>query len=119
MAPLPPLKPVPLPELERRESPNQSRRLHGAAAVDLILVHTPEGSFRSALSTCMAGVSRSVRDEIVRQRPDTRLVSYHVLISEGGSKGVQLVPWDRKAWHAGVFNSRSDGVALADRKSVV
>lgn len=93
-----PLRPVPLPELERRESPNQSGRVHGNSAVDLIIVHTPEGSFSSALSTCLGTVRR---------------VSYHVLIHELGLHGVQLVLWNRKAWHAGAYNSRSEGIALA------
>lgn len=96
--PLPPLKPVPLPELERRDSPNQSSRIHGNSAVDLIIVHTPEGSYESALATCL-GTSRRV--------------SYHALIDEQGRYGTQLVQWHRKAWHAGGHNSRSEGLALA------
>jgi N-acetyl-anhydromuramyl-L-alanine amidase AmpD len=40
-------------------------------------------------------------------------VSYHVLIEEDGSSAVQLVRWERKAWHAKVHNSRSEGISLA------
>jgi hypothetical protein len=39
-------------------------------------------------------------------------VSYHVLIHKDGKKATQYVRWSRKAWHAGVQNSRSDGLAL-------
>lgn len=87
-----------LPDLDQRRSPNQSQRTHGNSAVDLIIVHTPEGGYAGALATCL--------------NPSAE-VSYHVLISENGTKATQLVPWDRKAWHAKVHNSRSEGLSLA------
>lgn len=96
---LPDLPDVRLPKLDRRPSPNQSPRTHGnGKAVDLILVHTPEGGYESTVAYIL--------------RP-TAQVSYHVLISEDGKRGTQLVDWHRKAWHAGVHNSRSEGLSLA------
>lgn len=98
--PLPsPLPHVSLPALERRASPNQSVRVHGnGTAVDLILCHTPEGSYEGTVAFIL--------------RP-TAQVSYHVLLSEDGKRGTQLVDWHRKAWHGGAFNSRTEGLALA------
>lgn len=94
-------KPAPaiLPELEWRESPNQSQRLHAEHGVTLIVCHTPEGSYESAIAT--------VLDE-------DREACYHVLAdNENPRRGTQFVRWSRKAWHAGYVNSRSDGLALA------
>jgi hypothetical protein len=91
-------KPWALPELERLPSPNSSRRVHGNDVVDLILVHTPEGSYSSALNTCLD--------------PEAD-VSYHVLLDTDGRRGAQLVDWNLKAWHGKAFNSRSEGIALA------
>jgi hypothetical protein len=78
-----------------RNSPNQSPRLPGD--VNLIICHTPEGAYDSTVAWCL--------------RPGTE-VSYHLLIKKDGSEATQLVPWDRKAWHAKVYNSISDGVAI-------
>lgn len=97
-----PLPNVSLPRLARDETPNQSWRVHGnGAAVDLVICHTPEGSFASARAAC--------HDD---QRPIWDRVSYHALLRKDGAAGSQFVPWHRKAWHAGTYNSRSEGIAL-------
>jgi hypothetical protein len=92
-----------LPPVTQDFTPNQSDRTHGnGAAVDLIECHTPEGSLQSARNTCHDTT-----------RPPADRVSYHVIIAEDGARAIQLVPWHRKAWHGGTFNSRSEGIALA------
>jgi hypothetical protein len=83
--------------LVTRNSPNQSARNHGDAAVRLVVAHTPEGGYDSTVGFIM--------------RP-TSQVSYHLLIRKDGTEATQLVPWHRKAWHAGPVNSLSDGVAV-------
>lgn len=80
-----------------RNSPNQSERIHGQDAVRLIVVHTPEGSYASAVATCL--------------NPDAE-VSYHRLYTRRGDEATQFVPFSRKAWHAGPVNSLSDGLAI-------
>lgn len=84
-------------KLTTHTSPNQSARIHGDDAVRLIVCHTPEGSFASALSTCM--------------NPKAK-VSYHCLYRKDGSEAAQLVPFNWKAWHAGALNSLSDGLSI-------
>lgn len=79
-----------------RLSPNQSDRLF-PGDVRLIVCHTPEGSYQSALATCL--------------NPNAD-VSYHLLIRKDGTEATQLVPWERKAWHAGPVNSLSDGISI-------
>lgn len=91
---------TPLPPIKYVESPNQSARVHGNSEVDLIVVHTPEGSYEGTIKFL--------------QNPNAG-VSYHVLIKEDGKEATQLVPWGRKAWHAKVHNSRSDGISIAGR----
>jgi hypothetical protein len=83
--------------LELRPSPNQSPRIHGDAAVRLIVVHTPEGGYDSTLAFVSSPRSK---------------VSYHRMYSKDGSRAVQMVPWDQKAWHAGAVNSLSDGISI-------
>jgi len=78
-----------------KNSPNQSNRLPGN--VGLIICHTPEGSYDGTISWVM--------------NPDAQ-VSYHVLIKRDGTEAVQFVPWNKKAWHALVYNSLSDGIAV-------
>jgi hypothetical protein len=90
---------VTLPPLKQAPSPNQSARIHGNDAVDLIIVHSPEGPY--------AGMVKYL------QNPNSG-VSYHILVKEDGSEATQLVPYGRKAWHAGVQNSRSEGISLCD-----
>lgn len=84
---------------DRRPSPNQSARTHGTGAVRLVIAHTPEGSYDGTVRYCLNAAGRRV--------------SYHLLLNEDGTEATQLVPWTRKAWHAGAYNSLSDGVAAA------
>jgi hypothetical protein len=84
-------------KLVTKNSPNQSARVHGAKAVRLVVCHTPEGSYRSAINTCMS---------------DEADVSYHRLYKKDGTEATQLVPYTRKAWHAGALNSLSDGLSI-------
>lgn len=85
-------------KLVSKPSPNQSARIHGQAAVRLIVCHTPEGSYESALATCL--------------NPNAD-VSYHRLYRQDGREATQLVPFERKAWHAGALNSSSEGLSIA------
>lgn len=80
-----------------RESPNQSNRLHGDDSVRLIVVHTPEGAYESTVNWCLNPRSK---------------VSYHLLIKKDGTEATQLVPYHKKAWHAGPMNSISDGISI-------
>lgn len=86
---------------------NESPRVHGVDAIRLVIVHTPEGGY--------AGTIRYVQTPPngVQWRDGDRRVSYHVLLREDGGEATQLVRWNRKAWHAGAYNSASEGVALA------
>lgn len=84
-------------KLTFHSSPNQSARIHGDSAVKLVVCHTPEGSFSSALATCMSEAAQ---------------VSYHRLYRKNGTEAAQLVPFGRKAWHAGPINSLSDGLSI-------
>lgn len=63
----------------------------------LIVCHTPEGSYSSAIATCMNPAAD---------------VSYHRLYKKDGTEATQLVGWTRKAWHAGAVNSLSDGLSI-------
>ena len=94
---------VSLPPITYKHGPSQSYRVHGDDAVDLIIVHSPEGSYKGTVDFL--------------QRPVG--VSYHVLLSEDGSEATQFVAWSRKAWHAKAHNSRSEGIALADYASKI
>lgn len=82
-----------------RESPNQSLRIHGQEAVRLVVCHTPEGAYGPMITYMTT--------------PQSRRVSYHQLVREDGREVAQLVPFSRKAWHAGAVNSLSDGIAAA------
>lgn len=96
-------KPVVLPPLAWRESPNQSaRNLQRGHVPYLIVVHRPVGSYHGSA------------DWLCNPRSDA---SAHVL-TEGNGTGVdratQLVRWDRKAWHAMAFNPVSYGIEVDD-----
>lgn len=80
-----------------RSSPNQSERIHGDDAVRLVIVHTPEGGYASTVEFVCRKSSK---------------VSYHRLYKKDGTEATQLVPFSRKAWHAGPFNSLSDGLSV-------
>ncbi|HVL53947.1 MAG TPA: N-acetylmuramoyl-L-alanine amidase [Vitreimonas sp.] len=84
-------------KLVERESPNQSARVHGDGAVRLIVCHTPEGDYEPTIRYLLTKGSQ---------------VSYHRLYKRDGSEATQLVPFARKAWHAGPVNSLSDGLAI-------
>lgn len=85
--------------IKLNESPNQSERIHGDAAVKLVVCHTPEGAYEPMIRYMTT--------------PQVRRVSYHQLLREDGQEATQLVPFHRKAWHAGAINSLSDGIAAA------
>lgn len=92
-----------LPPLAWRESPNQSaRNLQAGHAPFLIVAHRPVGSYHGSISWLCNPKAQA---------------SAHVL-TEGNGTGVdvatQLVPWDRKAWHAMAFNSISYGIEIDD-----
>ena len=92
-----------LPKLAFRETPNQSsRHLHNGIAPFLIVVHRPVGTYHGSVDWLCNPKSQA---------------SAHV-ITEGNGTGVdeatQLVPWDRKAWHAMAFNSISYGIEVDD-----
>ena len=61
-------------EIVTRLSPNQSDRLF-PGDVRLIVCHTPEGSYQSALSTCLNPAAD---------------VSYHLLIKKDGSEATHI-----------------------------
>lgn len=86
-----------LPPLHWRESPNQSARERGSK-IDLIVVHDTEGGYEGAINW----FANSHSD-----------VSAHIVLKEDGSEATQMVPYARKAWHAGAFNSRSIGLEMA------
>lgn len=94
---------VSLPPIKFVSGASQSTRIHGDSEIDLIIVHSPEGSYKGTVNYLTKGVG----------------VSYHVLLSEDGAEATQFVPWSRKAWHAKVHNSRSEGIALADYASKI
>jgi N-acetyl-anhydromuramyl-L-alanine amidase AmpD len=81
----------------KKNSPNQTHRVHGDDAVRLVVCHTPEGTWAGTISTIM--------------NPKTQ-VSYHEMVSKNGREIVVFVPWDRKAWHALALNDASDGIAI-------
>jgi N-acetyl-anhydromuramyl-L-alanine amidase AmpD len=87
-----------LPPIVWKESPNQSARVHGAGSIRLIVVHTPEGAYEPMVKYLCRASSQ---------------VSYHGLLREDGLEFTQLVPWDRKAWHAKAYNSLSEGISAA------
>lgn len=84
-----------------RNSPNQSARTHGNSAVRLIVCHTPEGDNYAGMVDFLCRSSSEV--------------SYHRLYKIDGTEATQLVPWNRKAWHAGAVNSLSDGLSVMGR----
>lgn len=88
---LPPLKHVP--------SPNFSNR---TAKVDLIVVHDCEGSYAGSINWFAQAKSQ---------------VSAHLVLREDGGEVTQMVAFDKKAWHACAFNSRSIGIEMAGFKA--
>lgn len=96
---------VPLPALRQVPSPNRSSRLHGLVP-HLVVLHRPVGSFASALETL------TDPNRVDPQGRDAR-VSAH-LLTDSNREAVQLVPWDRKAWTCGSFNSASYNLEIDD-----
>jgi N-acetyl-anhydromuramyl-L-alanine amidase AmpD len=97
-----PPKPVKLPDpLPYKRSPNQSARLHGIRPY-LLVLHRPVGKYGPSIDWL--------------RNPRAR-ASAHI-ITEGNNTGVdvatQLVPWGRKAWTQGSFNSASYGIEVDD-----
>jgi hypothetical protein len=86
-------------KLVTKNSPNQSKRLPGA--VRLIVCHTPEGGYDGTVRYCMT-----------KHSDPRKNVSYHRLYKKDGTEATQLVPFARKAWHAGNINSISDGLSI-------
>jgi hypothetical protein len=80
----------------KKNSPNQSKRLPDSH-IGLVICHTPEGSYQSAINTVMDPAAE---------------VSYHLLIKKDGTEATQFVPWEKKAWHALSLNSASDGISV-------
>jgi hypothetical protein len=76
-----------------RSSPNQSER---NGTLFRIILHNTDGKFDSALSWLCNSASQ---------------VSAHLLIGRDG-KVAQMVPFHKKAWHAGPANSQSIGIEL-------
>jgi hypothetical protein len=85
-----------------RESPNQSARVHGDDSVRLVVCHTPEGGYEGTVAFILR---------------ESAKVSYHELIKKDGTEITRLVPWKRKAWHAGALNSLSDGISIEGHAS--
>lgn len=88
-----------LPPLAYRASPNQSQRnLQKGAHPYLIVVHRPVGSYHGSVEwLCNPRAQASAH-----------------IVTEGAGQATQLVPWDRKAWHAMAFNSISYGIEVDD-----
>ncbi len=98
-----------LPEIVKRPSPNASDR-RGGVSPDILLLHFTN------MTTAEAAVERLCDPDVVPP------VSCHYVIAEDGRLW-QLVPEDKRAWHAGhgcwgavdEVNSRSIGVELANQ----
>jgi hypothetical protein len=89
-----------LPPLKHVLSPNFSSR--GGRAVDLIVVHDCEGSYAGSINW------------FTQQKSN---VSAHLVLREDGKEVTQMVDFDKKAWHACFFNSRSIGLEMAGYKA--
>ena len=85
-----------MPVLTWVASPNYSSR--GGQRVRLIVVHDCEGSFNGSVGWFAMSASQ---------------VSVHVVLSEDGTKAVQMVAWANKAWHACFVNPFSEGIEAA------
>lgn len=90
-----------LPPLRHVRSPNQSARLHGLIPY-LIVIHRPVGGYQGSIRTLCDNT-----------KPADQRVSAH-LITDSNREATQLVPWDRKAWTCGAFNSASYNLEIDD-----
>lgn len=100
-------KRVILPPIKWKRTANQSQRVHGVKAIRLIVVHTPEGSYGPMIRYITVPPNGKFWED------DDRRVSYHGMLREDGDEFTQFVGWDQKAWHAGAFNSLSEGISAA------
>jgi hypothetical protein len=84
-----------LPPLKHVASPNYSTR---KSPIDLIVCHDCEGSYAGSINWFSQERSQ---------------VSAHLVLREDGGEVTQMVPFEKKAWHAVAFNSRSIGLEMA------
>jgi N-acetylmuramoyl-L-alanine amidase len=90
-------KPVILPPLVQRASPNQSSRR--GVQPTLLVWHETAGNYAGACSWLC--------------NPDAE-ASAHLVVREDGAEATQLVALAAKAWHAAAFNSKAIGVEHAN-----
>jgi N-acetyl-anhydromuramyl-L-alanine amidase AmpD len=88
-------KPVVLPPLKRRLSPNVSQRL---TPISLVVMHDTEGAYEGACSWLCNPQAQA---------------SAHVVLREDGNDATQLVRFAEKAWACEAFNSMSLNLELA------
>lgn len=94
-----------LPPLRQHPSPNQSARAHGIVAY-LVVLHRPVGGYEGSIRTLCDPNKKDAQGRDAR-------VSAH-LITDSNREATQLVPWDKKAWTAGTFNSASYNLEIDD-----
>lgn len=90
-------KPIVLPLLVQRSTPNQSSR--NGVRPNLIVWHETGGAYAGAVSWLRNPVSQA---------------SAHLVIREDGQEATQLVRLRWKAWTQGAYNSRGVGVEHAN-----
>ena len=90
-------KPIILPPLVQKPTPNQSSR--GGTIPTLVVWHETAGAYAGAVSwLCNPAADASA----------------HLVVREDGMEATQLVHIAEKAWHAVSFNSKSIGVEHAN-----
>lgn len=85
-----------LPSLSFLSSPNYSSR--GGQKVRLCVIHDCEGSFGGSISWFAQPASR---------------VSAHIVLSDDGTRAVQMVAWANKAWAVCDFNPETESYEAA------
>ncbi len=93
-------KPIILPPLVQRPSPNQSTRR--GVIPNLLVWHETAGNYQGAISWLC--------------NPDSD-ASAHLVVREDGKEATQLVHISEKAWHAVSFNARGIGIEHANTTS--
>jgi len=88
-------KPVVLPRLLYRQSPNQSSRTR---EIHTVVVHDTEGGYAGSVSWLCDPRAQA---------------SAHLVLKEDGTEVTQLVPWSHKAWHCEAYNNQSIGLEMA------
>lgn len=76
-------------------SSNYGHRPGGSGAIDMVVIHTVEGSYAGAISWF---------------RNPSSDVSAHYVVRRSDGEVTQMVRDDARAWHAGSVNSRSIGI---------